>query len=97
MAPVWYDQTATVDGVKGNITEGQQLMGYSDRLRGRTDGRGMSVAICIDGVAMRRQRDARDARDDGALDHIWHHDAAVDGHQGNAAHGSNIAGSVHRT
>jgi hypothetical protein len=36
----------------------------------------MSVAICIDGVAMRRQRDARDQRDDGALDHIWHHDAA---------------------
>jgi hypothetical protein len=38
----------------------------------------MSVAICIDGVAMRR------ARDDGALVHIWHHDAAEDWHQGNA-------------
>jgi hypothetical protein len=38
----------------------------------------MSVGICIDGVAMRR------VRDDGALVHIWHHDAAVDWHQGNA-------------
>ena len=51
----------------------------------------MSVGICIDGVAMRR------VRDDGALVHIWHHDAALDWHQGNATHGSSIAGRVHRS
>ena len=47
---VWYDQTATVDGVKGNdnrvsttVEHWYKAMvgGYSDRLRRRTDGRGM--------------------------------------------------------
>jgi hypothetical protein len=64
MAQVWYDQTATVDGVKGNNRGSttvehwyKAMVGdYSDRLRRRTDGRGISVAICIDGVAMRRAR-----------------------------------------
>ena len=50
MAQVWYDQTTTVDGVKGNDNRGSTTVehwykamvgGYSDRLRRRTDGRGM--------------------------------------------------------
>jgi hypothetical protein len=50
MAQVWYDQTTTVDGVKGNDNRGsttvehwyKAMVGdYSDRLRRRTDGRGM--------------------------------------------------------
>ena len=76
---VWYDQTTTVDGVKGNIRGGQQQLSIGTRrwlvitlidCKGRTGGRGMSVGICIDWVAMRR------VRDDGAFVRMWHHDAA---------------------